>query len=168
VSKSSSLKLGRRPVFIAAYGEPKKAEAGAEIIQLPIKKPVVPAVHQGIRYNFPAAGESREGGLSDGYCYRITFAAGRLERTYDLVVAFLNEQGYGNLPLPANAEELRRFKLPPKFRRQLSLFGDNGYCHNPIRILFPVPAGHKGALKLELCNEAHERHLLRFHRREMS
>lgn len=121
--------------------------------------------NKGIRYNFPAAGETVEGGSSaDGYYYRVVFAAGRLERSFEMVKSFLKEQGYGELPLPRNAEELRQFRLPPKLRHQLSLFGDNGYVHNPVKILFPVPAGRRGALILELYNEADENHLLRFHR----
>lgn len=117
-----------------------------------------------IRYEFPAAGEEAKGGKSDGYCFRVTFAAGRLERTYDMVRAFLKEEGYGDLPLPRDAEELRLFRQPPKLRHQLSFFGDNGYVHNPVKILFPVPAGHRGALIVELYNEAAPDHLVRFHR----
>ncbi|MEO0731211.1 MAG: hypothetical protein AAFZ52_00135 [Bacteroidota bacterium] len=149
--------LGGRPVFIADYRrEETQLVDGAST-------PVAP---RRIRYNFPTAGEVREGGTSDGYCYRITFAAGRLEVTYKMVLAFLREHGYGDLPLPANAAELRAFRLPPKLRHQLSLFGDDGYVHNPLKIIFPRPAGHRGALRLELYDERTPNHLLRFHRRK--
>lgn len=160
MSNSSSLRPLRRPVVIASYTAPAKVEA--EVVRLPVAP--VPTGKHGIRYNFPAAGEVVEGGVSDGYCYRITFAAGRLKSTFALVRAFLAEQGYTDVPLPRDTEELKLFRLPPKLRHQLSLFGDNGYVHNPIKILFPVPAGRKGCLVLELYDEAASDHLLRFHR----
>lgn len=160
MANSPLLRPIRRPVVIASYTAPAKTEA--EVVAMPVD--YTPAGRQGIRYNFPAGGEIVEGGTSDGYCYRITFAAGRLEATFGLVRAFLAEQGYGDVPLPQNADELRQFRLPPKLRHQLSLFGDNGYVHNPVKILFPVPAGRKGGLILELYDEAAPDHLLRFHR----
>jgi hypothetical protein len=156
----SSLRPLRRPVVIASYTAPAKVQAGV----VPLSAVAAPAGRSVIRNNFPVAGESVEGGTSDGYCYRITFSAGRLEATYALIRAFLAEQGYADIPLPQNTEELRLFRLPPKLRRQLSLFGDNGYVHNPVKILFPVPAGRKGSLVLELYNEYLPDHLLRFHR----
>ena len=123
-----------------------------------------PTQRKGLRYNFPSADEPTAGGSSDGYCFRITFAAGRLARSYEMVLAFLKEEGYGDLPFPKDVDELCLFRLPPKLRHQLSLFGDNGYVHNPVKILFPVPAGQRGALTVELYNEACEDHLIRFHR----
>lgn len=156
----SSLRPIRRPVVIASYTTPAKVEA--EVVSLPVAQ--VPTGGQGIRDNFPVAGETVEGGTSDGYRYRVTFAAGRTEATFTLIRSFLAEQGYADVPLPRDAEELRKFCLPPKLRHQLSLFGDNGYVHNPVKILFPVPAGRRGCLILELYNEAASDHLLRFHR----
>ncbi len=165
MGKRSFLKPVRRPVVIADFGSPVSLAASAQEAveqQLPV---LTSRKRSGLRYNFPAAGEEVAGGYTeDGYCFEVTFAAGRLERTYELVVAFLQEQGYGDLPIPGNAAELRLFKLPPKLRHQLSLFGDNGYVHNPIKILFPIPAGSRGALLLKLFNEATEDHLLQFHR----
>jgi hypothetical protein len=171
MANASRLRPSHRPVFIADFGPSERATAEAEVIRLPRQEvadnagPGMPLT-PGIRTNFPAAGEKVEGGLSDGYCYRVTFAAGRLERTYDMVRDFLRQQGYGGLPLPEDVEELRRFCLPPKLRHQLSFFGDNGYVHNPVKILFPIPAGQRGALVLELYNEASTDHLLRFHQRK--
>ena len=154
-------KLRKRPVILADYSAP--------VVKLPPAEVVVPEEPRDyatvIRHSFPVAGEEREGGVSDGYCFRITFAAGRLEKSYEMVRAFLREQGYAGVPLPTDAGELRRFRLPPRLRQQLSLFGDNGYVHNPVKILFPVPAGHRGALTLEIYNERAEGHLLRFHHR---
>lgn len=159
----SSLRPVRRPVFIADFASviplAAKVEASDSGTLLENRTP-----KKGIRYNFPMEGEEAGGGKSDGYCFRLTFAAGRLERTYEMVRAFLEEEGYGMLPLPKDAEELRLFRLPPKLRHQLSLFGDNGYVHNPIKILFPVPAGGQGALVVELYNDSCPDHLVRFHR----
>lgn len=181
MGKANRFRLGGRPVFIADYQAPARTgeiggsrgeatvpagtgtPAGPNPLTAPATAPA-PAAANAIRHHFPAAGEEREGGCSDGYCYRVTFAAGRLERTYEMVVAFLREQGYGDLPLPADTEELRRFRLPPKLRHQLSFFGDNGYVHNPVKVLFPVPAGNRGALIVELYDERNRDHLLRFHR----
>lgn len=166
MSGRTSPRLGKRPVFIADYGQAARPQED----QLLADEPVIirhESKKAGIRYNFPVAGEETEGGFTaDGYCYRITFAAGRLERSYGLVRAFLAEQGYADVPLPKDAEELKLFRLPPKLRHQLSLFGDNGYVHNPIKILFPVPVRRTGALVLELYNEAVVNHLLKFHRVE--
>ena len=154
----------RRPVFIASFGgvpetaatEAKETVEGAED---------KPAVRTRLRGNFPAVGERPHGGYSDGYCFSITFSAGRFTASYELVLSFLREEGYGDLPVPRDVEELRRFRLPPRMRHQLSLFGDDGYVHNPIRICFPPPGGRAGALRLEICDETAENHLLRFHRR---
>jgi hypothetical protein len=161
--KKPSLRPVRRPVFIADFASviplSAKAEASDSGELLENRTP-----KKGIRYNFPAEGEEAAGGQSDGYCFRVTFAAGRLERTYEMVLAFLEEEGYGTLPLPKDAEELRLFRMPPKLRHQLSLFGDNGYVHNPVKILFPVPAGRRGALIVELYNVSCPDHLVRFHR----
>ncbi|MCX8212710.1 MAG: hypothetical protein OTI34_16770 [Lewinella sp.] len=158
-----SLRPVRRPVFIADFASviPLVAKVETSDSGQPVGKEIL---NKGIRYNFPAAGEETTEGLSDGYCFRITFAAGRLDRTYEMVKVFLQEEGYGDLPLPKNSEELRLFRLPPKLRHQLSLFGDNGYVHNPVKILFPVPAGRRGGLTVELYNEAHPDHLMRFYR----
>lgn len=153
----------RRPVFIADYASVPTAVVNEEAAE-PVRQLGGGAHKEGIRYNFPGVGEEVEGGASDGYCFRVVFAAGRLERTYEMVRAFLKEQGYGALPIPKDSEELRLFRLPPRLRHQLSLFGDNGYVHNPIKILFPVPAGRRGALIVEIYNEDSPDHLVRFHR----
>ncbi|MEM6769242.1 MAG: hypothetical protein AAF597_01550, partial [Bacteroidota bacterium] len=120
-------KLRKRPIILADYSAP--------VVKMPAAPPTAEPPQKSyatvIRHSFPPAGEEREGGFSDGYCFRITFAAGTLAKSFDLVRSFLREQGYAGVPLPTTAEELRRFKLPPKLRHQLSLFGDNGYVHNP-------------------------------------
>lgn len=156
-------KLRKRPVILANYSAPVvKLEPPEPRVEEAAPKPY----HTVIRHSFPEANEEREGGISDGYCFRVTFAAGKLDKTYELIRTFLREQGYAGVPLPKDVEELRQFRLPPKMRHQLSLFGENGYVHNPVKILFPVPAGKRGALVLEIYDERAERHLLRFHRRK--
>ncbi|NJC27334.1 hypothetical protein [Neolewinella antarctica] len=169
----------KRPVFIANFRSSTRTLSGgddlgindADVYDLDARpEDGAPAagklriVRNGLRYNFPPAGPVAEGGTSDGYCYRITFAAGKTEQTYALIVAYLTEQGYGNVPIPVDVTELKQFRLPPKMRHQLSLFGADGYVHNPVKILFPTPAS-RGALILELYDERAERHLLKFHRR---
>ena len=163
MSNKASLQPAKRPIFIANFASviPLASKLATSETSVP---PENNMRKEGIRYNFPKAGEAVAGGTSDGYCFRLVFAAGRLERTYEMVKAFLKEEGYGTLPLPKDANELRLFRQPPKLRHQLSLFGDNGYVHNPLKILFPVPAGQRGALIVELYNEACPNHLTRFHR----
>ena len=179
MADSSSAPARRRPVFIANFraaaappaqnAEEQPPAATRQTVHLVTDRYEEPgglrAVRSGLRYDFPAAGPVAEGGHCDGYLYRIPFAAGRVDRTYDLVLAFLNEQGYGDVPLPKDVAELRRFRLPQKLRHQLSLFGEDGYVHNPVKILFPTPAGRRGELILELYNEGVPGHLLKFHRR---
>ncbi len=115
-----------------------------------------------LRENFPEAGSDYQGGTSDGWEYRTVFAGGTLERSLEMVRNFLEEEGYGDLPLPASAAELRLFKLPRN--RQTALFTESGYAHNPIKILFP-PVGKRQRAALILCvyNPAVPGHFLRFH-----
>ena len=117
-----------------------------------------------LREDFPPAGAEYLGGESDGYVYRTVFAGSNLEQSYQMIRQFLQEEGYADLPPPADVEELKKFRLPTR-NKQILLFEDNGYVHNPVKILFPVDARQKRTLILEIYNEAAERHLLRFHRR---
>ncbi len=117
-----------------------------------------------LREEFPPAGSDYLGGESDGYVYRTVFSGSNLEQTYQMVRLFLKEEGYGDIPMPANAEELALFRLPTR-NRQILLFEDNGYVHNPVKILFPADRRQKRTLILEIYNEHAERHLLRFHRK---
>ena len=165
-----AVRATQRPVLLASYGgavrsllptsEPRPVD---EALEVPAAN--VAAIGPSLRDNFPTAGAAAYGGSSDGYCFTITFASGRLEGTYAMLREFLKEQGYGSVAIPADVGELRAFRLPPKLRHQLSLFGNDGYVHNPLKILFPPPGGKRGALLLELYNEAAEGHLLRFHGR---
>lgn len=117
-----------------------------------------------LRDEFPPAGSDYLGGESDGFVYRTVFSGSNLESTYQMVRLFLREEGYGELPLPSDADELLLFRLPTR-NRQILLFEDNGYVHNPVKILFPADRRQKRTLILEIYNEHAERHLLRFHRK---
>ncbi|HMX41484.1 MAG TPA: hypothetical protein PK971_10945 [Saprospiraceae bacterium] len=117
--------------------------------------------HMPMRQQFPEAGTAYMGGSSDGWEYRSMFAGTRLAATYHMVRQFLEDEGYGDVPLPATAEDLKMFKKPRN--GQLQLFGERGYIHNPIKILFPYPPAPRNALLLCVYNERAEQHLLRFH-----
>ncbi|MDX2133262.1 MAG: hypothetical protein SFV52_00645 [Saprospiraceae bacterium] len=114
-----------------------------------------------VRTAFPEAGSHYMGGESDGWEYRTVFAGSNLAYTYDMVKQFLAEEGYADVPIPADAAELRLFKRPR--RRQLQLFEENGYVHNPLKILFPAGPSARHTLILCLYNEQAPGHLLRFH-----
>lgn len=116
-----------------------------------------------LRQNFPVAGEHYLGGESDGYEYRTVFAGSKLEDSFQMIRQFLAEEGYEEIPLPKNAEELRLFRLPTR-NKQILMFEDNGYAHNPVKILFPVDRRKKNTLILCVYNENDPDHLLKFHR----
>lgn len=103
------------------------------------------------------------GGLSDGWCYETAFAGATLQDSFEMVRQFLEEEGYEEVPLPADAEELLLFKTKVR-NRQIVLFEDSGYVHNPIKILFPRTPRLKHQLILQVYNEQAPRHLARFHR----
>lgn len=115
--------------------------------------------HVPMREQFPPAGSSYLGGTSDGWEYRSIFAGSKLAYTYEMVKQFLQEEGYGDVPLPETAEELRLFRRPRG--RQLQLFSERGYIHNPLKIIFPQ--GQRNTLLLCVYNEKAPGHLLRFH-----
>lgn len=138
------------------FEEPWSEEAS---IDPPQEAPVEP--HVPMREQFPDAGSDYMGGYCDGFEYRTTFAGSKLAYTYEMVREFLREEGYGDIPLPETADELRLFKRPR--RQQLQFFEERGYVHNPIKILFPNPTPQRNALTLVIFNENAEHHLLRFH-----
>ena len=115
-----------------------------------------------IRSDFPPDGSTYEGGKSDGWQYQVRFAGANLQATFDMIRTFLEEEGYADVPIPADAKELLHFKLPTK-RDQILLFGDNGYVHNPIKILFEPNETRNRTLIVCIFNEKAARHLLRFH-----
>ncbi len=116
-----------------------------------------------IREDFPDAGSKYMDGTSDGWEFRLEFKGGSLEQTYAMVKAFLEEEGYADIPLPQDESELSLFRLPTR-NKQILMFEDNGYVHNPIKILFPLNRRNKRSLILCIYNENIEGHLLRFHK----
>ena len=116
-----------------------------------------------IREEFPIAGTNYMDGESDGWEYRVVFSGSSLEQSYAMVTAFLEEEGYSDIPLPEDAAELAMFRLPTR-NKQILLFEDNGYVHNPVKILFPTNRRNKKTLILCLYNEQIKGHLTRFHR----
>lgn len=126
------------------------------------EQPEIPAEpHVPIREHFPPSGAEYLGGWSDGWEYRTVFAGSKLAYTYEMLKQFLREEGYGDVPLPETAEELRLFRRPRG--RQLQLFGERGYMHNPVKILFPNDPRQRNTLILCVYNEKEPQHLLRFH-----
>jgi hypothetical protein len=115
-----------------------------------------------LRNSFPATDTDYMGGRSDGQVYMSNFAGKDLTATFEMVRSFLNEEGYKDIPIPADVEELLKFQLATR-NRQVLLFEDNGYVHNPVKILFPLDRRKKSTLILKIYNEAAEQHLLRFH-----
>lgn len=116
-----------------------------------------------LREEFPPAGSDYLGGESDGWEYKTVFSGTNLKHTYGMVRQFLEEEGYEDIPLPANAEELELFRLPTR-NKQILMFEDNGYVHNPVKILFPLDRRKRSTLILCIYNEDVPKHLLRFHR----
>ena len=116
-----------------------------------------------MRDDFPESGSDYMGGECDGYEYRTIFAGTSLEHSFQMVRSFLQEEGYEDVPLPKNATELELFRLPTR-NRQILLFEDNGYVHNPVKILFPTDRRKRTALILCVYNEKEPSHLLKFHR----
>jgi len=139
------IQINGRPVMLASF----------------IKEEI--SVHKTpMREAFPLADTSYMGGESDGNMYQSTFAGGSLEDSYRMITAFLKEEGYSDLPLPKDVGELKHFQLNTR-NRQVLMFEDNGYVHNPVKILFPLDRRKKSTLILCVYNEEAENHLLRFH-----
>lgn len=114
-----------------------------------------------MREQFPPAGTEYMGGSSDGWEYRSVFAGAKLAYSYEMVKQFLREEGYGDVPLPETADALRLFRRPRAL--QLQLFGERGYVHNPVKILFPDDPRQRNTLILCIYNEGIKEHLLWFH-----
>lgn len=116
-----------------------------------------------IREEFPIAGDNYQDGESDGTKYTLVFNGVTLDSSYQMIKAFLEEEGYEDIPLPKDVSELLLFRHPISNTGQILLFDDNGYCHNPIKILFPLDRRKKKTLYLIIYNENTDNHLLRFH-----
>ena len=116
-----------------------------------------------LRDEFPPMGLNYLGGESDGYLYKTVFSGTSLLHSYAMLRNFLQEEGYGEIPIPKDAKELALFRIPTR-NKQILLFEDNGYVHNPIKILFPLDRRKRNTLILCLHNETDPHHLLKFHR----
>ena len=130
-------------------------EESAPLPEVP-PEPVIP-----IRTAFPEAGSDYLGGECNGWEYRTAFMGSRLGASFEMVVEFLKEHGYADIPVPASIEELLLFRR--QRTKQLQLFPERGYIHNPVKILFHPDPAMRNALVLCLYNEAAPDHLLRFH-----
>ena len=115
-----------------------------------------------LRTDFPPPGSDYMGGTSDGWEYCTSFAGTTLEQSYDMLRQFLAQEGYQDIPLPKDAEELDLFREPPS-RSQINLFIENGYSHNPVKIKFHKHRRKRTTLILCLYNELVPGHLVRFH-----
>jgi hypothetical protein len=115
-----------------------------------------------LRDKFPEAGTEYLGGHSDGWEYRTIFSGSTLAQSYDMIRKFLDEEGYKEIPLPKDERELLLFRIPTR-NKQILMFEDNGYVHNPIKILFPNDRRNKKTLMLCVYNEEYPNHLLKFH-----
>jgi hypothetical protein len=158
---------GRR-IYIASYqggapAEPTEPTPAPEAVPVPDQPAPAPVAGRSLRRHFPGPEDDYEGGTSDGYEYRVQFSARTWEQCYELVRAFLQDKGYADVPIPRDATELLYFRHPTR-NKQVLLFADEGYVHNPLKILFPRGGKPRfKQLELRLYNERVEGHLLRFH-----
>ena len=104
-----------------------------------------------IRFNFPKKGD----GESDGWVFKTGFGGNTIEDAYNKLIIFLNENGYEDIPIPKNTDELHFFADKD------GNGNDGGYEHNPIAISFS--AYQTSELWLSLFNENYPNHLLMFH-----
>jgi len=116
-----------------------------------------------IREEFPEAGSNYMDGESNGWEYKMVFAGTNLEASYKMLCQFLKEEGYGDIPLPKDTEELLLFKYPPIEKQRKLFFDQYGYKHNPIKISFLPLKRQAKVLILHLYNEEAENHLTKFH-----
>lgn len=116
-----------------------------------------------LREDFPKKNTEYIGGHSDGYQYTTVFSGSSLAQSFQMVRQFLLEEGYDDIPLPKDAKELERFRFKTR-SNQITMFEDNGYVHNPIKILFSLDRRKKNLLTLCIYNESDPDHLVKFHR----
>ena len=115
-----------------------------------------------MRDEFPLLGSRYMGGKSDGWEYSLTFGGSTFEQTFEMLCQFLKEEGYGDIPLPSNAAELMLFRYPVR-QKQILMFAESGYVHNPIKIFFVPGLRNVNKLQLFIYNEQAPNHLIRFH-----
>lgn len=116
-----------------------------------------------LRTNFPPKEEQYQGGMSDGKKYELVFAGSSFAKSFEMILQFLSEEGYADIPVPGSFQELKLFRLKA-MKNQLKLFDEIGYLHNPIKILFPESKKYpRSALVLQVFDEQDPQNLLRFH-----
>ncbi|MEO1434258.1 MAG: hypothetical protein AAFV80_01895 [Bacteroidota bacterium] len=115
-----------------------------------------------IKDEFPPAGDDYLDGNSNGLVYETQFSGSSYQKCYEMLINFLEEEGYGDLPIPKDAKELRRFRHPSR-KGQIRIFEENGYLHFPIKIIFPKKPKRRNTLLLQIFNETAPDQLLRFH-----
>jgi len=113
---------------------------------------------------FPPANSNHQGGISDGRRYRTVFGGNSLEQSYGMLRQFLLEEGYENLPLPNDADELKLFRQPAG-KKAMKLFEEYGYVHYPIKIYFHPHLSKEHTLILYIYNQKESQSLLHFHDR---
>ena len=113
---------------------------------------------------FPPKDSNHLGGISDGLRYRTVFGGTSLEQSYGMLRQFLSEEGYEDLPLPADAAALKLFRHPSR-KKAIKLFEEYGYIHYPIKIFFHPHLSKEHTLILYIYNEKTNRSLLNFHDR---
>lgn len=165
-NRQMALSRAGRPIVIASYQAEEAANIPATVSETApadIPEAVVPMRALGrMRRHFPEAGAEYEGGHSDGYEYRCVFNGSNLAASLEMIRAFLQQEGYAEVPLPKDELEMLLFRNPSN-RGQMLLYTDNGYVHNPIKILFPPDRRKKSQLILCIYNEQMSDHLIRFH-----
>ena len=113
---------------------------------------------------FPPKDSNHLGGISDGLRYRTVFGGTSLAQSYGMLRQFLSEEGYEDVPLPADAAALKLFRHPPG-KKAIKLFEEYGYIHYPIKIFFHPHLSKEHTLILYIYNKNTSQPLLHFHDR---
>jgi len=98
-----------------------------------------------IKNNFPAEMQQYRGGRSDGWLFLIDFWADTDEEVLKAVRAFLDEEGYSDIPLPPTAERLWWDYLRPNADEKC-----RGFIWHPITIYQSAYKDH--AVQLHIFN----------------
>jgi hypothetical protein len=100
--------------------------------------------------NSPSKNNLFNSNTSDGWHFQVGFRDKSDEKIFSQVRAFLDENGFSDIPLPKTAERLWWDYLNPKS------FSKGIYVYHPI-IISPSPY-HVDAIILSIYNENHPNH----------